>query len=172
MADIPNTEYITINKDDVFVGGKPAIKYRGVEIAWIEHLWERFEAIQKMHPDIIEMHALSSETRGDYGVVGNPSAKHGYNAWCRAKFNNGRVSPWVFAREFDSMDECASLCAYQCLDSFRISAQMRSAALRTPDHLIKVLKDVDLSNCVGKPVQLNGYKIIVEKIAETQQIKR
>jgi uncharacterized Zn finger protein len=49
---------------------------------------------------------------------------------------------------------------------------MRSAALGTPDHLIKVLKDVDLSNCVGKPVQLNGYEIVVEKIAETKQNKR
>ena len=172
MTDIPNTEYITINKDDVFVGGKPAIKYRGVEIAWIEDLWEHFEAIQKMHPNIMEMHALSSETRGEYGVVGNPSAKHGYNAWCRVKFNNGRVSPWGFAGECDSMDECASLCAYKSLDNFRLSAKMRSAVLGTPDYMIEALQDVDLSTCVDKPVQLNGYRILVEKIAETQQIKR
>jgi len=172
MTDIPNTEYITINKDGCFVGGKPATKYRGVEIAWIEDLWEHFEAIQKIHPDIMEMHAMSSETRGEYGVVGNPSAKHGYNAWCRVKFNNGRVSPWVFVRECDSMDECASRCAYQSLDNFRVSVKMRSAALDTPDHMIKALKDVDLSKCVGKPVQLNGYEIVVRKIAETQQNKR
>ena len=166
MTDIPNTEYITINKDDVFVGGKPAIKYRGVEIAYIEDLWEQFEAIQKMHPDITEMHTLSSETRGEYGVVGNPSTKHGPNAWCRAKFNNGRVSPWVLNMWYDSLNQCASLCAYQCLDSFRISAQMRSAALNTPDHMIEVLQEVDLSKCVGKPVQINGYEIVVRKIAE------
>ena len=88
------------------------------------------------------------------------------------KFNNGHVSPWVFVRECDSIDECASRCAYQSLDNFRISAQMRSVALGTPEHLIKALKGVDLSKCVGKPVQLNGYEIVVRKLAETKQIKR
>ncbi|MBR4507306.1 MAG: acyl carrier protein [Alphaproteobacteria bacterium] len=37
---------------------------------------------------------------------------------------------------------------------------------------VEKLKSVDLSKLAGKTVQLNGYKIIVEKIAETQQIKR
>ena len=172
MTYIRNTKYITINKDDVFVGGKPAIKYCGVKIAYIEDLLEHLEAIQKIPPDMMEMHVLSSETRGEYGVVGNPSTKHGPNAWCRAKFNNERVSPWVFVAEYYSMNECTSRCAYQSLDNFRVSAKMRSAALDTPDHMIKALKDVDLSKCVGKPVQLNGYEIVVRKIAETKQIKR
>jgi len=37
---------------------------------------------------------------------------------------------------------------------------------------IEKLKAVDLSKLAGKPVQLNGYEIVVKKIAETQQIKR
>ena len=28
MADIPNTRYITVNKDGIFVGAKPARAYR------------------------------------------------------------------------------------------------------------------------------------------------
>ena len=32
MTDISNTEYITINKDGIFVGGKPATTYRGKHI--------------------------------------------------------------------------------------------------------------------------------------------
>jgi len=37
---------------------------------------------------------------------------------------------------------------------------------------LEKLKGVDLSKLVGKPVQLNGYEIVVRKIAETKQIKR
>lgn len=37
---------------------------------------------------------------------------------------------------------------------------------------VEKLKGVDLSKLAGKTVELNGYKIIVEKIAETQQNKR
>lgn len=32
MSNIPNTEYITINKDGIFVGGKPAVYYRGEKL--------------------------------------------------------------------------------------------------------------------------------------------
>ena len=177
MSDIPNTEYITVKRDKkgqvgIFVGGKPATKYRGEDIYDIEYVKNIFKWMQGQNSEIAEFHIMSSETRGKHAVAGNPSEKHGPNAWCRAKFNNGRVSPWVFVTEYYLMNECASRCAYQSLDNVRISAQMRSAVLGTPDHMIKALKDVDLSKCVGKPVQLNGYEIIVRKIAETQQIKR
>ena len=37
---------------------------------------------------------------------------------------------------------------------------------------VEKLKGVDLSKLAGKPVQLNGYEIVVRKLAETKQIKR
>lgn len=37
---------------------------------------------------------------------------------------------------------------------------------------VEKLKGVDLSKLAGKPVQVDGYEIVVRKIAETKQIKR
>ena len=91
MANIPNTEYITINKDGVFVGEKPATKYRGEDICWLLGLQKKFADIQRLNKNVAELHVLSSETCGESAKPGNPSGKHGLNAWCRVKFENGCV---------------------------------------------------------------------------------
>ena len=44
--------------------------------------------------------------------------------------------------------------------------------IRPQNPEVEKLKGVDLSKLAGKPVQLNGYEIVVRKIAETQQNKR
>lgn len=185
MADIPNTEYITINKDDVFVGGKPAIKYRGKHIYCLNAVRDYFSGIQRLNKNVAELHVLSSATRGEYAVTGNPSCKSGPNVWCRVLLSDGRLGAWVFAYTSSSAAYCANFCTYNCAYYVRGNADFRSAVLgatikkqnvkpvtQPEAELKQKLQDTDLSKLVGKPVQLNGYEIVVRKLAETQQIKR
>jgi hypothetical protein len=115
MSEITNTDYITINTNGIFVGGKPAETYRDDAIR-AKHLARNYFAdIREINPDVAELHVLSSETRGKYGVMGNPSKKHGPNAWCRVKFENGKTTSWVFAETTRSVAHCASYCATRCV---------------------------------------------------------
>ena len=133
MTDIPNTEYITINKDGIFVGGKTATTYRGEKIWWINKVCDYFAGIQKLKSNVAELHVLSSETCGEYAVAGNPSGKHGPNAWCRVKFNDGRIGSWVFAGAAGSVAACAYGCAYYCAADVRGDAAFRPAVLGAID---------------------------------------
>ena len=189
MANIPNTEYITVKRDengavDVFVGGKPATHYRGVEIYDINYVKNIFAWIQEQNPNITELHVLSSRTLGEYARVGNPSPEHGRYAWCRVKNNDGKLGGWVFDYAYTSATDCAYNCAYLCAGYVRAYAAFRRAVLGTaldkqnvetnsvakPENPeIEKLKAVDLSKLVGKTVQFNGYVVTVRKITETKQ---
>ena len=132
MADIPDTEYITVKRDengalDVFVGGKPATTYRGVKIYNINYVKNTFAVI----PNITELHVLSSGTSGGYGMVGNPSPEHGSNAWCRVKNNDGKLGGWVFYDAYTSAANCARYFAYDCANRVRADAAFRRAGLVT-----------------------------------------
>lgn len=129
MSDIPNTEYITINKDGIFVGGKPATHYRGVEILFIDATKILFAKIQKKYPEISELHVGAFETSGAYAKPGNSSGKFGRHAWCRAKSKDGKLSPWVFSRTYGSASDCASNCAYGCGYGVQGYSDLRSALL-------------------------------------------
>ena len=132
MTDIPNTEYITINKDGIFVGGKPATTYRGEPIRYSNGVRESFADIQRLNKNVAELHVLSSETFGEYAKVGNPSGKHGPNAWCRVKFENGNLGAWVFGYTHGSAADCADDCAYCC--AFYVHyADFRSAVFDAVD---------------------------------------
>ena len=133
MTDIPNTEYITINKDGVFVGGKPATKYRNEEIYGIDSVQHYFVDILKLNPAVTELHVLSSETRGKRTVAGNPSGKHGLNEWCRVKYKNGNLGAWVFRNAHSSADDCAFYCAFYCAIHVRHNASFRSAVFDAVD---------------------------------------
>lgn len=207
MKDVPNTEYITINKDGVFVGGKPAIKYRGVEIYDIDYVKEKFACMQDQNPEIEEFHIGAFIY---YGRHGRPEDSYwnvdsqNANVWCRVKLKNSSAVTWIFCDRVNDVARCALECMFyyvgshiyarygmssdwfrlQVLKYARIDKQntkleklekvdFRSAVFGSKQNaLTNALKDTDLSQFVGKPVQLNGYKIIVEKIAETKQIKR
>ena len=96
MQDIPNTEYITVKKDGVFVGGQPAIQYRGKKMYSQSLTVTYFLYIQEKFPIIDEFHVLSSETEGKpYDINENPSQQDGKYIWCRIKFNNGSLGYWV-----------------------------------------------------------------------------
>lgn len=116
MTDIPNTEYITINADGIFVGGKPATHYCGEKIVYPDIVIGIFGDIQRDNPNVQELHVLSSETGGRHAKPGNPSAKHGEHSWCRVKFNDGMVSNWFYHAPQGSTECCAKICAFLCTD--------------------------------------------------------
>ena len=64
MSDIPNTEYLTINQKGIFIGGQPAVYYRGEKLHSQSLIKTYFDYIQEKFPIIQEIHVLSSETSG------------------------------------------------------------------------------------------------------------
>lgn len=133
MTDIPNTEYITINKDGIFVGGKPATTYRGKHIYYLVAVRDYFSGVQRLNKNVAELHVLSSETSGKYAKVGNPLGNHGPNIWCRVLLSDGRLGAWVFAYTSSSAANCAYRCADLCADAVRGNAVFRSAVFDAVD---------------------------------------
>ena len=188
MTDIKNTQYITINKDGIFVGGKPATTYCGEKIRFSNGVRESFADIQRLNKNVAELHVLSSETFGEYAKVGNPSGNHGRTAWCRVKFENGNLGAWVCLETRGSAAYCANVCANFCARHVRLRASFRSAVFGAVDKEntktaiqpekksqnpeLKKLEQVDFSKLPKSPIELNGYEIVVRKLAETKQIKR
>lgn len=174
MTDIPNTEYITINKDGIFVGGKPATRYCGQQIVWDDDDRDAqtyfFAYVQGQNKNVAELHVLSSETYGKYAKPGNPSQKPGRNAWCRVKFNDGRVGSWVFNFCYESAAACANDCAFACAYHIMRNPVYASAVFDAVEKSkekseLKKLKKIDFSKLPKKPIELNGYRILVEKIS-------
>lgn len=188
MTDIKNTEYITINKDGIFVGGKPATTYRGEKIWNIDFVKRVFARMQEQNPKIEEFHIGAFVTPGEYAKPGNPDGVFGPNAWCRVKYKNGDLGAWVFRYTYGSAAHCAYGCASTCALGVRVSANFRSAvfgatiekqnvkpvakSVQSQNPELKKLEQVDFSKLPKSPIELNGYKIIVEKLAEAKQTKR
>ena len=170
-----NKEYVTINAKGIFVGGKRAKKYRGQGMYFAQDAVNFFKDFQNQNKNVAELHILSSETSGTSLKSGKPSRKHGKYPWCRVKFDNGSVGPWVpdSSYEYSSASNCAYYCVrYGALNVCQ-NVDFRSAVLeKSQTQEMKKLKKVDLSVFEGKTLELNGYEIVVRKLAETQQIKR
>lgn len=182
MNDIPNTEFITVKRDDkgrvgVFVGGKPATHYRGEKIWNIEYVKETFAWMQEQNPEIEEFHIGAFATRGKYAEVGNPSGEFGPNAWCRVKKKGSSSAPWVFFNPYGSAANCAYYCASSCASFVRVNASFRRALLgsaidkqnvnpmaKSKNPEIEKLKTVDFSKLPKSPIELNGYEIVVRKL--------
>ena len=96
MSNIPNTEYITIKKDGVFVGGQPATYYRGKKVHSQSLTTSYFLYIQEKFPIIEEFHVLSSKTDVKlYNINEQPSQQDGKYTWCRVKFTDGKTGNWI-----------------------------------------------------------------------------
>ena len=145
MSEIPNTKYITINKDGLFVVDKPATCYRGKQIIAMDDIKENFVAIQKQNPN----------AEGKYSKPSTPSGKFGRNAWCRVKLFDGRLGPWVFHYTYSSASECAGHCAANCGYSVRSYSGMRSALLTF------ATKEYETKDGI--------YKITIEKLVQKQK---
>lgn len=130
MTDIPNTEYITVNKDGVFVGSKPATTFNGRKICHLDCLKADFAETQKQNSEIQELHVGAFLTKGTFfAESGKPSGTLGASAWCRVKLYDGRLGPWVFSYTYGAASECASYCACGCGFNVRFRSDMRSAVL-------------------------------------------
>ena len=171
MANIPDTAYITVNKDGIFVGGKPATTYRGEDICGMQSVKNMFAGIQEQNPNITELHVLSSKTSGGYATVGNPSPEHGRYAWCRVKNNDGKLGGWGFCSTYTSATDCANDCAFNCARNVRADAAFRRAVFGLIDKqnsrqkqnaLTNALKDTDLSELIGTHT-IGSYEIVVRK---------
>ena len=129
MSDIPDTKYITINKDGIFVGGKTVRFYQGKGIGFVDDAKKNFAKIQSEHPEIKELHIGAFKTKGEYANVGNPTEEFGPNAWCRVKLFDDRLGPWVFYKTYASNYACVRNCVYDSGYNFRYYYIMRSSLL-------------------------------------------
>jgi hypothetical protein len=135
-AEIPNTEYITITADDVYVGGESATQYNGQDIYnryfCPAYFKEARDIIRKENGcELLEIHCLQSSTNGEYAESGNPIPdKDGKFCWVRIKFKDKDGTPaaslWVFYYSYSSASACAYRCASACGDGVRFYSVMRS----------------------------------------------
>ena len=163
MPNIPNTEYITVNTNGVFVGGKPATVYRGVNIGSLESVKQHFKNIQKQYPNIREIRFLTSKTSGEYYKTGNPVADKGDNLWACVAFNDGYVAPWVlvsinYTHDF-YISHIMSGTLYRMIENYTFLHELLG---RYQDVTIRL----NLQNMAGRSFELNGFKLTIEKIAQ------
>lgn len=159
MTDIPNTKYITINKDGIFVGGKPATTYRGEEIYGIDYVKKAFELMQRQNPDVEEFHVGAFKTPGKYAKAGNPSGECGPNAWCRIKLRGMDVPSalWVFDCSYPSVTDCAYFCANYCMSFVRARVGFRTAVLEAAESQVRP--------------RITPNQIVIEKLAQDTKVK-
>jgi len=125
-------DYITINEKGVFVGGQPATRYRGENIAELDRIqssgFRRLKkyAKEKYNRDVSALHCLSSESRDGFAYQCPPSPNPGNNKWYRLEFADGSLSLWQCggaikseypAREEDYAGYCACFCARDFIDA-------------------------------------------------------
>ena len=186
MTDIPNTAYITVKRDDkgqigTFVGGEPETEYCGEVIFHANYVKDVFAGMQEENPNITEFHIGAFETRGKFKKTGKPSGKYGPNAWCRVVSGDIVPSSWVFYSAYSSATDCAHYCANDCANDVWVDAGLRTAVFglidkrntkkaiqpekKSQNPELKKLEQVDFSKLPKSPIELNGYRILVEEIA-------
>ena len=115
--NIKDTEYITIKLNGVFVGDKQTSTYRDAYIATLSPV-DTLVQLNKNHPNVSEIHCMTSITHGTPNKFGNPLSQHGPIAWFRVKTVDGTVSPWYCAGSSHSNLKTywAGLCEETCIN--------------------------------------------------------
>ena len=168
MATIPNTEYVTVSKEGIFVGGKPATYYCGQKILYPETIMDNFKKIQSKYLNIKEFRFLASETTKENILEsGTPVAKHGLNGWACFEFIDGFISPWVLMSKQNhlcTMDYVAGRGPLDCLSIFCYNSDVFLQPVLGPYR--DVFIRVNLQNTTEGWTVINGYKIklTIEKI--------
>lgn len=149
-----------------------------------------FKSIQSRIPDIEEIHAGAFDTTGERNKQGFPSGKIGANLWCRIKLKgkDATYNPWVFRKTSYAVGSCVSTAGLYCVKQLANEPDFASAVLQAANtdskkieqpqktnlsendtsitDLKQRLQNMDLSKLTGKTVELNGYKIMIRKIAQ------
>lgn len=171
MSNIPSTEYIAVNKDGIFVGGKIAMRYCGQEILYPESIKNKFKGIRNKYPNIKEFRFLASETQGKSLESGTPVAKHGPNGWACFEFTDGFVSPWVMMLSGTSysMDYTAGSGLNDCFNKFNLNSDVFLQPVLGPYRDVYIR--LNLQNTTNSLFEANGYRIriTVEKIARHER---
>ncbi len=168
MTDIPNTRYITMNKDGVFVGGEPATTYNGEKIGFFKSLKSDFAKIQRQVPEVQEFHAGSFEAMGIYAETGSPYGNFGKYAWARVKLSDGRLGPWVFCDTYRSDVGCMIWCISECCNSFQYDNELRSAMLifaKEDEETNTENKQKEQSKIISA-FKIGSFKIMIERIKQ------
>lgn len=201
MSDnIPNTEYITITSNGIFVGGRPATKYRGTEICdrWlVVRNFEVFQAsiMQEYNLGISEMHVASTRlplftediwASGDRmtPILNDDRIGACFRVKC-GEYGFGSDDKWIYYDSFSSAECCNGACALRCVG---IAKQMRYLLLsrffnpslifqhpavtlqHQKEKVAGALADTDLSTLVGQQIVLQNGYTIT--IAKSNQSKR
>ena len=167
MTGIPDTEYITINKDGFFVGGKPVGLYHGERINYIHFVKENFTETQNKNPEIKELHVGTFACKGEYLQIGNPTKEFGPNVWCRVKLSDGRLGPWVFCATSSSTSDCVNNCADHCAYLARYEPAMLSALLNFVETDKINTENIETEQYETISVIKDGiYRLTIEKILQ------
>ena len=132
---ITNKDYIAINRNGVFVGGKKATRYQGQPIAQLDRVENVFHIADAQGSiemgSILEIRVMLSNTRGEVFKPGNPvPANNGSYVWLQAITEFG-VSPWISRFSEPSYGDAASLCAIQTMNTLAMHPQWRELLLKT-----------------------------------------
>ena len=110
LKQITNEDYITITRDGVFVGGKPARMYHGKYISKLETVKHMF--FSPGTADLLEIRVMQSDTYGIPFKSGKPEPSvFGNYVWMQVVSKYG-VSPWIFRLRSDAKNDVAETCAF------------------------------------------------------------
>ena len=166
MADIPNTEYVTVKKDangepNFFVGGEIVSKYRGVTI-WSRYVFKDFVKILETYPDFEEMHVGSFVETAHIGTVRSLSGAPGPNVWCRIKLKNKDVSPkWVSRGKAVFCNDEGDTSVNTCLSWFFVDSGYKGS-----------FADILLSNASGKAPTEEAGKNVSKQPLKKPEVKK
>ena len=212
MEYIPDTEYVTINKNGFFIGGKKVIgmnntkeseptKFHRCGISAMDAFGEGFclwfECAKSQIPMLEEIHVGAFDTEGELYQIGYPSGKLGKNVWCRIKLSceeDVTTNPWVLHHDSFALWHAISHIGDYALKDITNRPEFRSALLKAANtdskkieqpqktnlsendisiaDLKQRLQSVDFAKLVGKTVDLNGYKIMIRKIAQNTKTNK
>ncbi len=177
MQNIKNTDYITINKDGMFIEGKPTTHYLGEKMLFQPDALDLFKQIQQLNNGIQELQVLSSETMGERAEIGNPSEIKGKYSWCRIKLTDGTVGKWVCCDKYRTLKSCSRKSVYFCALNVLHDKKLQYSLFRTTlskpkieDIAAQKIRNVDFSKISNmKTIQINGFDIVILKQKRVQE---
>jgi hypothetical protein len=104
---------LEVNKNGIFVGGKPATHYRGEEILYANDVKRNFRDICEESPQISGVQMILSSTTGKEGKPCAPSFDPGNYAYARVVLNGVPVKNiWEYFSGACSAEALADRCTY------------------------------------------------------------